>query len=112
MAVDLSKLLQLVIDKRASELQLAESLSPSIRLQGELRELNLPALDSREVLGYLKITAPRPQAVEFEKQASCEYGYPFRERHFFLVNHSTLGGKRSIRFRLVPKKLPDAREHE
>ena len=42
MAVELNKLLQLVVDKNASDLHLTCGLSPTLRLHGNLRPLNLP----------------------------------------------------------------------
>jgi twitching motility protein PilT len=111
MPVDLSRLLQLAIDKKARELSLTEGLPPILRMRGELRPLNLPPLSSDDVVALLRGGAPAPAVQEFREKGSCEFGWPSREAHFF-VTGSTVDGKRRVRFRLVPKKLPDAQEHE
>ena len=111
MAVELTKLLQLVIDKKASELQLTSGLPPTIILRGNRRPLNLPPLTPNEVVSLLRGGAPAPVIQEFKEKGRCEFGWPFRDAHFF-VTGSTTNRQRSVRFCLVPKKRPDPPEHE
>lgn len=111
MAVELNKLVQLVIDKRASELQLTSGLPPTIKLRGDLRPLNLPPLTSNDVVSLLRAGIPLVAVRKFKEAGSCEFGWSFRDAHFFITG-STVAGKRSVRFQLVPKKLEDAPDYE
>ena len=111
MAVDLTRLLQLVIDKKATELHLTSGLPPTIKLRGDLRPLTLPPVTPNDVVSLLRGGAPAPVIQEFKEKGRCEFGWPFREVHFF-VTGSTTNRQRSVRFRLVPKKLPGAQGRE
>jgi twitching motility protein PilT len=58
MAAELNKLLQLVIDKKASDLHLTVGTPPTVRLNGALRPLNLPPLGPEDTLAFMKAIAP------------------------------------------------------
>jgi len=107
MAVDLNRLRDLVIDKKASELLLTSGLPPTIKLRGNLRPLNLPPLTPNDVVSLLRGGVPILAVRKFKEMGSCEFGWPFRAAHFF-VTGSTTNRQRSVRFRLVPRKHPDA----
>jgi len=58
MAVELNKLLQLVVDKNASDLHLTVGIPPTVRLHGNLRPLNLPPLTNDDTVAFMKALAP------------------------------------------------------
>jgi len=104
MAVELSKLLQLVVDKKASELRISVEEPPSVVFRGVLRPLNLPPLTIHDTLRFMKSIAPEGCLREFEDKGSCEFGYPFEKKGHFFVTVFTQGGHCNLKLRLVPKK--------
>ena len=56
--VELNKLLQLVVDKNASDIHLTVGIPPTVRMHGNLRPLNLPALQSDDTVAFMKAITP------------------------------------------------------
>ena len=60
--MQIDKLLELCIEKGASDLHLAVGSPPVVRLHGRLRALNTPSLTPEDTLGLMKqITSERSQ---------------------------------------------------
>ena len=57
MAVEISKLLDLVVSKNASDLHLTVGLPPTVRLHGRLRPLNLPPLTQEDTVSFMRALA-------------------------------------------------------
>ena len=104
MAVGLDKLLQLVLDKKATELRLTVGSPPLVRLRGAFRPLNLPPPTPEDTLRFLGAIAPASSRRAFDLKGSCEFGLPFGRDSHFLVTASTPDGRCELRLRNVPRK--------
>ena len=102
-AVELRKMLELVVEKQASELELTPGTPPSVRLRGRFRPLNLPPLDPVDTLRYFHQIAPDGSRREFESGGATEFGFSAKERHF-LATVSSEGNHCRIKLRLIPKR--------
>ncbi len=107
MALDLHKLLRLVLDRRGTELSLRAGDVPAVRMKGTLRPLQAPLLSPHDPLNYLRIIAPAPALTEYRIRGRCEFGLPFGGAHF-LVTATRTGTAPGLRFRLVPRKRSEA----
>ncbi len=105
MAVELSKLLQLVVDKKATELKLLVGAPPSVLLNGNLRPLNLPPLTPDDTLRFMRAIAPERSQQEFSEGGVCEFGFDFEKKAHFFVSVFMHGGHCGIKLRNVPKRL-------
>ncbi|RPH37762.1 MAG: type IV pili twitching motility protein PilT, partial [Planctomycetota bacterium] len=105
MAVELNKLLQLVVDKRASDLHLTCGLPPSVRLHGNLRPLNLPPLTPDDTISFMKAITPERCQQELKEKGGCDFGFAFEKKARFRVAVYMQRGQCGIALRLIPNKL-------
>ena len=51
--MDISELLAFAVQNKASDLHLSSGLPPMVRVDGDLRRLNLPAMDNQQLTELL-----------------------------------------------------------
>lgn len=103
--VELSKLLQIVVDYDASDLHLTVGSPPVIRLHGRLRALNVSALTPEDTVAYmLALTTERHQQ-EIRQKGGCELGFTFEKKARFRVSIYSQKGNIGIALRLIPSKI-------
>lgn len=103
--IELNKLLQLVVDKNASDLHLTVGLPPTIRLHGHLRPLNLPPLTPEDTVAFMRaITSERHQQ-EIKEKGGVDLGFAFEKKARFRVSVYTQKGNIGISLRLIPSKI-------
>ena len=105
MAVELSKLLQLVVDKGASDLHLTVGVPPIIRLHGRLRNLNIPPLTSEDTATFMKAITSDSKQQEVKEKGGCDLGFAFEKKARFRVSIFTQKGNIGIVLRLIPSKI-------
>src|SRR5262245_416674 len=105
MAVELNKLLNLVVDKKASDLHLTVGLPPTIRLHGNLRPLNLPPLASDDTVSFMKAITPERCQQEIKEKGGADFGFAFEKKARFRVAVYMQKGNIGIALRLIPNKL-------
>jgi twitching motility protein PilT len=105
MAVELNKLLQLVVDKKASDLHLTVGLPPTVRLHGNLRPLNLPALTPDDTVGFMKAITPERIQQELKEKGGGDFGFAYEKKARFRVAVYMQKGSCGIALRLIPNRL-------
>jgi twitching motility protein PilT len=105
MAVELNKLLQLVVDKKASDLHLTVGIPPTVRLHGNLRPLNLPALTSDDTVAFMKAITPERIQQELKEKGGGDFGFAYEKKARFRVAVYMQKGNCGIALRLIPNKL-------
>jgi twitching motility protein PilT len=103
--VELNKLLQLVVDKRASDLHLTVGLPPTVRLNGSLRPLNLPPLTPDETVSFMKAITPERIQHELKEKGGGDFGFAYEKKARFRVAVYMQRGNVGIALRLIPSKL-------
>jgi twitching motility protein PilT len=84
--VQIDKILDLVVDKGASDLHLAVGSPPVVRLQGKLRALNTPPLTPEDTLSLMKaVTSERAQQ-ELAETGGADFGFGFGDKARFRVS--------------------------
>jgi len=107
----LAKLLQIVVDRNASDLHLTVGLPPIIRVDGVLSRLpsqaNLVKSDIEEMI--LALVNPEQKQI-FELNKEVDLSFSFGEKARFRVNAFTERGSPAIAVRLIPMRIPTIEE--
>ncbi len=84
--MDIAELLAFAVKNKASDLHLSSALPPMIRVDGDLRRLNLPALDNQQLTELLYSTMSDSQRRDFEANLEVDYSYAVPGLARFRVN--------------------------
>lgn len=107
MKVNIKELLQLTIDRKASDLHLVTGYSPTLRIDGELVSLEqfgvLQHENISDLLGGV-MSAEHLQRLEVNKEV--DFSLPFSEKARFRVNAYTARNSWAASFRGIPLEVP------
>ena len=84
--MDIAELLAFAVKNKASDLHLSSGLPPMIRVDGDLRRLNLPALDNQQLTELLYSTMSDMQRRDFEANLEVDFSYAVPLLARFRVN--------------------------
>lgn len=103
--MEINQLLQLVVERGASDLHLNVGRPPVLRLNGRLRSLNTPPLTPEDTMALMKaITSERCQQ-ELNEGGSSDFGFAFGDKARFRVSVFKQKGHVSVVLRLIPSEL-------
>ena len=105
MAVELNKLLNLVVDKRASDLHLTVGIPPTIRISGRLKPLNVPPLTADDTVAFMKAITPERCQQELKEKGGADFGFAFEKKARFRVAVYMQKGNVGVALRQIPNKL-------
>jgi twitching motility protein PilT len=101
----IEKLLQLAVDKNASDLHLTVGRPPTLRIAGRLRTVNLPPLTPEETRKMVTEIAPEKNQQELEKVGSSDFGYAYKDYGRFRCAIFMQKGVVGMVLRLIPSKV-------
>lgn len=105
--MDIKQLLQLAVDKKASDLHLIVGNPPTLRVEGVLFPIpDHPVLTSESVNQLLKEVFTSEQAERFAVNKELDFSLSFSERARFRVNAYFQRGTPAASFRLIPLTIP------
>jgi twitching motility protein PilT len=84
--MDIAELLAYSVKNKASDLHLSSGLPPMIRVDGDIRRLNVPALDNRQLTELIYSTMSDHQRRDFEANLEVDYSYAVPSLARFRVN--------------------------
>jgi twitching motility protein PilT len=84
--MDIAELLAFAVKNKASDLHLSSGLPPMVRVDGDLRRLNLPPLDNQQLTELLYSTMSDHQRRDFEANLEVDYSYAVPLLARFRVN--------------------------
>jgi len=84
--VDITELLAFSVKNNASDLHLSAGLPPLIRVDGEMRKLNVPALDHKQVHGLVYEIMNDMQRKEYEENLETDFSFEVKGLSRFRVN--------------------------
>jgi twitching motility protein PilT len=101
-------LLELTVQRGASDIHFISGLPPYIRLQGVLSPVNSAPILTHEVIDkYLK-EIMHPESLErFYINKELDFSLAFSSKARFRVNAYTQKGTYAISFRMIPMEVPD-----
>jgi len=103
--MDISKLLAFSVNNKASDLHLSAGLPPMLRVHGDMRRVNLPELEHKQVLAMIYDTMHEEQRKRFEAMLELDFSFEIAGLSRFRVNafHQMRGA--GAVFRTIPSKV-------
>src|SRR6195952_4390038 len=103
--IQIDRLLETVVKKKASDLHLAVGKPPTLRLHGSMRELQTKVLDAEDTMSLMKSITPERIQQEYEESGSGDFGFAFGEEARFRVSIFKQKGYCSLVLRRIPNTL-------
>ena len=105
MAVDIGELLAFGVKNGASDLHLSAGLPPMIRVDGDVRRINLPSLDHTTVHDLVYDIMNDKQRKDFEEFLECDFSFEIPGLARFRVNAFNHNRGAGGVFRTIPSKI-------
>src|ERR1700742_2979425 len=103
--LQIDRLLETCVRRKASDLHLAVGKPPTLRLHGHLRELQTKVLDAEDTVSLMKSITPERIQQEYEESGSGDYGFAYGEEARFRVAIFKQKGNCSLVLRKIPNKI-------
>ena len=101
----IDKLLQTVVNQKASDLHLTVGQPPVVRLDQHLRRLETKVLDGDDMVALMKSITPERCQQELQEVGSTDFGFAFGEQSRFRVAVFKQRGYIAIVLRRIPNKF-------
>jgi twitching motility protein PilT len=103
--VDISDLLAFSVKNKASDLHLSAGLPPMIRVHGDIRKINVPALDHTAVHDMVYDIMSDGQRKVYEETLECDFSFEIPNLARFRVNAFNHQRGSGAVFRTIPSKI-------
>jgi twitching motility protein PilT len=100
--MDIAELLAYSVKNKASDLHLSSGLPPMVRVDGDIRRLNVPALENKHLTELLYSTMNDGQRRDFEADLEVDFSYAVPGLARFRVNCFHKDGGVAAAFRTIP----------
>ena len=103
--MDISDLLAFSVKNKASDLHLSAGLPPMIRVHGDIRKINLPAMDHSQVHDMVYDIMNDTQRKVYEETLECDFSFEIPNLARFRVNAFNHNRGAGGVFRTIPSKI-------
>ena len=103
--MDITELLAFSVKNNASDLHLSSGLPPMIRVNGDVRKINLPALEHKDVHGMAYDIMTDSQRKTYEETLECDFSFDIPNLARFRVNAFVQYRGAGVVFRTIPSKV-------
>ncbi len=103
--LQIDRLLETVVKRKASDLHLAVGKPPTLRLGGHMRELQTKVLDAEDTVSLMKAITPERIQQEYEETGSGDFGFAYGEEARFRVAIFKQKGNCSLVLRRIPNTI-------
>ncbi|MBL8395060.1 MAG: type IV pilus twitching motility protein PilT [Candidatus Accumulibacter sp.] len=103
--MDITELLAFSVKNRASDLHLSAGLPPIIRVNGDVRRINLPAMEHKDVHGMVYDIMSDAQRKQYEDTRECDFSFEIPNLARFRVNAFVQNRGAGAVFRTIPSKV-------
>jgi len=110
-AVDVKKLLKSVLAYGSSDLHLVVGSEPQIRIDKELKPLNLAKLNAKDVEEMTYALISDKQKKEFEEHNELDFSFELKSIGRFRANYYRTIGGIAAAFRMIPIEIPTLDEY-
>lgn len=100
--MDISDLLAFSVKNKASDLHLSAGLPPMIRVHGDIRKINLPALTATQAHDMLYDIMSDAQRKVYEETLECDFSFEIQNLARFRVNAFNQNRGAGAVFRTIP----------
>ncbi|MEC9373337.1 MAG: type IV pilus twitching motility protein PilT [Planctomycetota bacterium] len=103
--MQIDRLLDTVVKTGASDLHLTVGRPPTLRLHGELRNLQTKVIDADDMVALMKAITPERSQQELQEVGGCDFGFAYGEKARFRVSVFRQKGDLAIVCRQIPNRL-------
>jgi twitching motility protein PilT len=103
--VDINELLAFSVSNKASDLHLTAGLPPIIRVDGEMRRLNVDPLDHKQVHTLIFSIMNDMQRKEYEENLECDFSFEIKDLSRFRVNAFVQNRGAAAVLRTIPSEI-------
>ncbi|MGE5625067.1 MAG: type IV pilus twitching motility protein PilT [Bacillota bacterium] len=105
MPADISQLLAFGVKNKASDLHLSAGVPPMIRVDGDVRRINMPALEHKDVHDMVYDIMNDKQRKDYEEFLECDFSFEIPGLARFRVNAFNQNRGSGAVFRTIPSKI-------
>ena len=103
--MDITELLAFSVENNASDLHLSTGSPPLIRVDGDVRKLNIPAFDAKDVNALVYDIMNDRQRKEYEEHLEVDFSFEVPNLARFRVNAFNQNRGPAAVFRTIPSKI-------
>ncbi|SFR90077.1 pilus retraction ATPase PilT [Mitsuaria sp. PDC51] len=103
--MDITQLLAFSVKNKASDLHLSAGLPPMIRVHGDVRRINVEALEHRQVHDMVYDIMSDAQRKTYEETLECDFSFEIQGLARFRVNAFNQNRGAGAVFRTIPSKI-------
>ncbi len=103
--MDIAELLAFAVKNKASDLHLSSGLPPMIRVHGDVRRINLPAMEHKDVHSMVYDIMNDSQRKEYEENLECDFSFAIPGLARFRVNAFMHNRGAGAVLRTIPSKI-------
>jgi len=108
--MDLTELLAFVVKNKASDLHLSSGLPPMVRVHGDVKRINVPALEHKDVHGMIYDIMNDGQRKFYEENLECDFSFAVPNLARFRVNALVQQRGAAAVLRTIPTKVMSLEE--
>ena len=103
--MDITQLLEFSVKNKASDLHLSSGMPPCIRVHGDVRKINLPSMEHKDVHAMIYDIMNDGQRKIYEETLECDFSFEVPNLARFRVNAYNQQRGSSAVFRTIPSKI-------
>ncbi len=103
--MDITELLAFGVKNKASDLHLSAGVPPMIRVHGDVRRINLPAMEHKDVHSMVYDIMTDTQRKIYEETLECDFSFEIPNLARFRVNAFNQQRGAGAVFRTIPSKI-------
>ncbi|MCC6239399.1 MAG: type IV pilus twitching motility protein PilT [Phycisphaerales bacterium] len=103
--IQIDRLLETCVKRKASDLHLAVGKPPTLRMHGRLRELQTKVLEPEDTVALMKSITPERIQQEYEEEGSGDFGFAYGDEARFRVAIFKQKGCCSLVLRRIPNTI-------
>ena len=103
--MDITELLAFVVKNKASDLHLSSGLPPMIRVHGDVRRINLPPMEHKDVHAMVYDIMNDAQRKAYEENLECDFSFAVPGLARFRVNAFNQNRGAAAVMRTIPSKV-------
>ena len=103
--MDIGELLAFSVKNRASDLHLSAGLPPMIRVDGDVRRINVPNMDHKDVHDMVYDIMNDKQRKDYEEFLECDFSFEVPNLARFRVNAANQNRGAFAVFRTIPSEI-------
>lgn len=103
--MDITELLAFSVKNKASDLHLSAGMPPVIRVDGEMRKLNIPPMEDKQVKALIYEIMNDKQRKEYEENLETDFSFEIKDLSRFRVNAFIQNRGAAAVLRTIPSEI-------